>query len=371
MKKYTSQIRFISILLVLLGMFFFMGEIILPFIIGLLLAYVSNPVVKRIQRIIPNRSIAVSTFLIIAIAFFIGSVSFLGIHVVNDVKRLSNAFISFSENNSETIDKTSQKIKSYIEIIYPRDTINKSLNFESITDSLSNNSEVISETLSEITSFISSPSKEGEDSSSASPNWLIIFTYSVIYFLYILYTYPYFDGKFNKYFGGEKSRYPYLNELKTTFNSVMSTYMRQRSLVVLICIVIFIGAFSVIGLPGAIILGVFTGILCYVSHFHYYTLIPLSLSCWVLSIEQGHSFFLYFGVLIALFIIVSILEELIFFPKIMKGVSNMNPAIMMLSLIVCNYLFGITGLLIALPLTSVFLIYLDKLLMHQKLGMEE
>ena len=194
----------------------------------------------------------------------------------------------------------------------------------------------------------------------------MIVVFSLIYFLYILYTYPYFDKKFNKYFGGEESKYPAINEFRLIFNRVMTSYMRQRSLVVLICSIIFIIAFSVIGLPGALILGFLAGIMCYASHFHYYALIPLSLSCWVLSIEQNHSFFLYFGIVIGIFILISVLEELIFFPKIMKDVSTMNPAIMMISLAIFNHLFGTIGLIIALPLTTIALIYLDKFLMHRK-----
>ena len=113
-------------------------------------------------------------------------------------------------------------------------------------------------------------------------------------------------------------------------------------------------------LPGAIVLGGLAGVLCYASHFHYYALLPLSLSCWVLSVENNQSFFLYFGLITFVFIIVSILEELVFFPKIMKGVSSMNPAIMMLSFCVFNFLFGTIGILIALPITAVLLLYSNK-----------
>lgn len=365
MEKYKSQIRFSVVLLVLLGLFFLIGEIILPFIIGLFLAYVSNPFVKRVQKLVPNWGIAVTVFLMVPLVLSIASVIFLGTHVVKDIGRLSDAFVLFTENNSEQIDETSRTIKSYIEEIYPSDAVEKSLSFDAVADSLSSNSEVIGETLSEITSFLGG-SGNAEVENHRKLNWFVVFAFSILYYLYILYTYPYFDRKFQKYFGGERSENPYIHDLRTIFQEVMSTYMKQRSLIVLICAIIFMVSFSIIGLPGAIILGGMAGLLCYVSHFHYYTLLPLSLSCWVLSLEQDGSFFFFFGWVVGIFVAVSILEETVFFPYIMKGVSNMNPAIMLISLTICNYLFGTVGLLLALPLTAVALKYLDKLLMHRK-----
>jgi predicted PurR-regulated permease PerM len=365
MNKYQTQIRFAITILIILVLFLFVGEVILPFLLGLFFAYISNAVVVKLQRFIRNRNLAVTTFLFIALSFSVGSFFFLGNLVVNDFKRLGNAFVTFSNDNSDQIDETTKTVKSYIEKVYPKKITEIPLDFGTVSDSLSNNSEMITKTLSGITSFFSSSDDVVKEKDS-SYNWWTIIPFSLVYFLYILYTFPYFDDKFTKYLGDDKKRFPYLIELKYAFQNVMATYMKQRTIIVLICTLIFVVAFSIIGLPGAIILGTLAGLLCYASHFHYYVLLPLSLSCWVLSVEQDQSFFLYFGLVTAVFILVSVLEEFVFFPKIMKGVSNMNPAIMMLSFCTFNYLFGTIGILIALPLTAVLLIYLDKILILRK-----
>ena len=370
MNKYKSQIRIGIVLIVLLIVFLFVGEIILPFLIGLFLAYISNSLIKKIQRTIRNRDLAVTAFLFIGISVSMGFVLLMGNLVINDVQRLNNAFVSFSNDNSDKIDETSKTIKTYIAKIYPEESLNIPLDFETVTDSLSNNSEIITKAFSGVSSFFTS-SNDIVPESSASLSWWTIIPFSIVYYLYILYTFPYFSDKFNKYLGEEKNRMPYLAELKIVFKRVMSTYMKQRTIIVLICSTIFITFFSVIGLPGAIILGGIAGLLCYVSHFHYYVLLPISLSCWVLSVENDQSFFLYFGLVIAIFILVSILEELLFFPKIMKGVSKMNPAIMMLSFCVFSYLFGTIGIFIALPVTVILLIFLDRALILRKLELDK
>jgi predicted PurR-regulated permease PerM len=197
-------------------------------------------------------------------------------------------------------------------------------------------------------------------------NWFLVLLYSIGYFLVIMYSFPYFESRFTKYFGGERQSHQLFDQLLTEFKQTFLRYFRQRSKVVVISSIIFITAFLIIGIPGAIIIGILAGLLCYISHFQYLALLPLALSCWALSIEQDQSFFLYFGLVFATVVLVSVLEELLFFPKIMKDVATMNPAIMMISLAVWSALFGTAGFLIAIPLTTVLLSYLDKLLLYRK-----
>ena len=119
MKTYKSQIILALTFAFAIIMFLFIGEIILPFIIGLFLAYIAKSNVKRIQSIIPNWNIAASLFVLFALVLSTVFISFLGNRVVHDVKRLNTAFVTFSENHSDQIDETSGKIKSYIQKLYP------------------------------------------------------------------------------------------------------------------------------------------------------------------------------------------------------------------------------------------------------------
>ena len=369
MKKYKSQIAFITILLVISVLFYFLGQVLLPFAIALLFAYGLNPFIKKIQLFIPNRNLAVSFYLVITLFFAIGTLWVFGSQVAQDFKRLNKAFVTFSTDNSTEIDKTANEVKSYIKKIYPDTELNKELSLESKIDSLNINTETITESLTKITSFIGS--QESVEENDKKLNWFLIIISSIGYFIYIIYTYPYFEKKFKKYFSKSHAPANYLDGILNDFNRTFLQYFRQRSKIVLICTAIFTISFLIIGIPGAILFGLIAGVLCYISHFHYLSLIPISLSCWVLSIEQNHSFYLYFGLIILVFILVSVLEEFVFFPKIMKNISSMNPAIMMISLSVWSYIFGTLGLLIALPLTTFLLLYLDRILLFRKNKLEE
>lgn len=365
MKNYKQHIFFISVLLLFLIVFYFIGEVILPFFIGLLLAFAVNPSIQKIQKKIPNRNLAVLTFLATVLISFSALLILFGTSITNDFKRLNNAFEIFIADNSETIDASTKKIKSYIEEIYSFEKLEGQLDRIN-TDSLKTlDTDAIGESFSKIVSFFGSDKEAQVTSTKKTINWLLIFFYSLGYFVYIIFTYDYFDIRFKKYFGDEKSLNTNVSQLINDFNSSFLIYFRQRSRVVLICMFIFTVSFFIIGIPGALLLGVLAGLLCYITNFHYLALIPLSLSCWALSIEQGNSFFLYFGIVVGVFILISVLEEVWFFPKIMKGVSSMNPAIMLASFTLWSYVFGTTiGLLIALPLTTILLLYLDRILLR-------
>jgi len=362
LKKYKSHLIFSGLILTFVIAFYYAGEIILPFILGLIGAAIFNPAVKKIQKIIPNRSVSVTVLLTLIIGLFVGAVMLFSSLIVHDFKRFNEAFVIFADQNSEGIDEVTNEVKNYISKIYSEVDLEKAIG-ETNIDSLALDVETIAASVSKLTSFFESDTEPVEV--DRSYNWFLIIIYSIGYFLMIIYSYPYFESRYQRYFGKSEKTNKYLSGIIQDFNITFTTYFRQRTKVVLICSFIFIVAFLLIGIPGAIILGVVAGILCYVSHFHFLALIPLSLSCWALSIEQGQSFLLYFGIVFGLFIIVAILEELVFFPKIMKGVANMNSAIMFVSIAFWTYVFGGIGLVIALPLTTVILIYVDRLLRNR------
>ena len=371
LKKYRSDIIFFSLLIIFIVIFYFLAVVVLPFFLGLAFAFIINPAIKRIQKIFPNRNLAVSAFLISVFILFIVTIVLFAGQINNDFKRLNNAFRTYADSNKELIDDTSQRIKSWLENIYSPEELKEQLGLNQNTDSITNKDELFSEldietikeSLSAIASFFYSKDEADSDSDSRL-NWFIIIISSFLYFIYIIYTFNYFDNIIQKYLKNKQSEKfsRIISDLRSTFLN----YFKERTKIVLIYTVVFTASFFIIGIPGALILGVITGFLCYIPYFQYLTLIPISLSCLVLSMEDSSGFFLSFGIIFAIFVVMSVIEELLLFPKIMKGVSGMNPAIMMVSVAVWGYLLGILGIFIALPLTSLIMSYVKQVLLYGK-----
>lgn len=62
----------------------------------------------------------------------------------------------------------------------------------------------------------------------------------------------------------------------------------------------------------------------------------------------------------AVFVTVQIVADLILTPKVMGKAMGLNPAIILLSLSIWGTLFGLIGMIIALPLTTLLLSYYEQ-----------
>jgi len=101
-------------------------------------------------------------------------------------------------------------------------------------------------------------------------------------------------------------------------------------------------------------------LLSYIPYLQYLALIPLAVGCLVLSTEHSQSFLLYYGIVVGVFVLASVIEELLLNPKIMEKNIGINPVILILALSVWSYLFGIRGLIIGIPMTSLFILYFKR-----------
>ncbi len=283
MKKYKSDLIFFSSLTVFVLIFYFLAVVVLPFFLGLAFAFLFNPFIKKIQRFIKNRNLAVTLFLI-SIIVLIGGITWLFANQIsNDFKRLNATFRTYAENNSEELDETAKTVKSYFEKIYSPEKLKKKLGLETKYDSLKteflkNNNEIIKsldtdavkETLTTIASFFTSNDEKKE--TSAGLNWFIIIISSVGYFIYIIYTFNYFDRKLHNYF--DNNRFEKVSRVVVDIKKTFLSYFKQRAKIVFIYTVIFTSAFFIIGVPGALILGIIAGLLCFIPYLQYLVLIP-------------------------------------------------------------------------------------------------
>ena len=344
-------------LLVLIGILLLIGEIILPFIAAIFIAYLLNPLILSIQKKTRNRSLAVTSFLLLSTLMLFGIIFFFGEHLVKDSQRFINAVTTFQVEHEEQIKDTKEKIVQFGFTIKESDAFKEQMIG---LDTMSIESQDLITTLKSVYTYFSDSSEIKEVPKFKRWSSLYMILYTLVYLVCILFTYQYFEEKYIKYIDRKKLLSSKLIAIWKEYKIVFVEYFQQRGKIVLINMVLFITTFSIIGLPGAIIIGIIAGVLTYASQFHYLSLPLVGIGCWVLSIENGISFLAYFSILLAVYILVSILEETIYFNKIMKSVNGMNSAITILAFALWIYVFGdFVGTVVALPLTQFIMVYLD------------
>lgn len=365
MSQYKHQIVIGLFFLVFAFTFYHLYHILLPFVIGLFLALGSQSIIEKIRRVLKSEALSVSVFLV-GIVVVIGGFLFLTTQFINrDFQRLNESFTTLAVDNKENIDQAAEKALSYVQELYDFESLNKDLSLEqdSLKSTLENfdYSQIDTESIKEGFTKMMSAFK-GDEASEPAPKskggfWVMLFS-TIMYFVLILYQREYFEGVQKRYFDQSKSSR--LNLMWDDFNQSFIRYFRLRSYIVWLLGILYIITFAILDIPGMVLIVLLILILSYIPYLHYIALLPLSLGCLVLSIENDQSFLLLFGIVAGVFVVGSLIEELVLIPMIMEKNIGMNPVIMILAISIWSYVFGWPGLLIGVPLSSLLIIYIKR-----------
>ena len=146
------------------------------------------------------------------------------------------------------------------------------------------------------------------------------------------------------------------NDIKVSMNK----YFRSQLLISCCAAVFYCVGFYIVGLPLAIVMGILVGILYMIPYFQYITLIPVIIICFISSLDGSANFFVLLGKSGLVYLVSQCICDYVLTPKIMGKSMGLNPAIILLSLSIWGTLLGILGMIIALPLTALLLVYYKK-----------
>lgn len=161
-----------------------------------------------------------------------------------------------------------------------------------------------------------------------------------------------------------------VKEIFSDLTQGMQIYFRAQGLIALIVGVLLAIGFRIIGLPMAIIIGLFIGALNIVPYLQIAGLIPVVLLSLLRAMETGQSF--WHVILLATIVmgVVQLIQETVLVPKIMGRVYGLHPAIILLALSVWGSLLGLLGMLIALPVTTLLFSYYKRFVLKKDSNQE-
>jgi len=326
-----------------------LSNVLLPFLIAWLIAYLLHPVVNFFQYRLKfkSRILSVVTTLILVTAVFTGFIFLLTPLVANEFSKLSDIIGAYSQNLS--VDK-------FLPVAWQNDirTYFSSMDLKSILND-QQIMEMLKKAAPKLWEFLN-----GSLSLIFGLSVLIII---LLYLIFILLDYEKVSkGIFNII--PVKFR-PIATEIIHDIESGMNRYFRGQALVALIAGLLSAVGFYITGLPLAIVFGLFLGVLTLVPYLKTLALIPAMFLAYLQSVETGHSFgSVVLGIAIV-FVVVQVIEDLILVPKIMGKVTGLNPAVILLSLSVWGSLMGFAGLIIALPFTSLIISYYKRFVLKE------
>lgn len=140
----------------------------------------------------------------------------------------------------------------------------------------------------------------------------------------------------------------------------MNQYFRGQVLVALCVGVLFSIGFVIIDFPAAIAFGMFIGVLNLVPYLQVVSVLPMALLAMLKAANTGVGFWPIMLMALCVMLVVQVIQDMFLVPRIMGKRMNLHPAIILLSLSIWGHLLGALGMIVALPLTTLLLAYLRR-----------
>ncbi|ERJ79208.1 hypothetical protein HMPREF9148_00528 [Prevotella sp. F0091] len=316
-----------------------LSDVLLPFFIAWLIAYLLYPIVKFVQYKlhVPGRALSIIITLIFVTALFAAIFMFIVPPMINQADKfmtIVNRYLHETTHTNNIATMVQRWIKeNQVEI----ERFLKSPDFtETIKSAMPKLFSVIGQTASIVISIIAS-------------------CITLLYTFFILLDYEVLSSNWIKIF--PKRARPFWAGLAQDVERELNNYIRGQGLVSLCMAILFCIGFTIIDFPMAIGLAVLIGILNLVPYLHTFALVPTAFLALLKAADTGQNFWIIFGSALAVFAVVQLLMDMVITPKIMGKAMGLNPAILLLSLSVWGALLGFIGLIIALPLTTLIIAY--------------
>ena len=154
------------------------------------------------------------------------------------------------------------------------------------------------------------------------------------------------------------------------FEKYFCGYFRGQFLIALSNCVMFTIGFLLIGFPMPVGLGVFIGVISFVPYLQVVGIVPALILALLRATETGDNFWLLMGGVLLVYIVVQIIQDILVTPHVMGKIMGLSPAIILLALSVGGYLLGILGLILALPVTTLLLLYYKQYFVEEHPALE-
>lgn len=320
--------------------------VLLPFCVAALVAYIFEPFVQFNRELLRLKGRVAAIFITLFEATFaFGLLCYLLIPMItSEMEHMAHLLKVYSQSQVNIPflpESLHEFIRKYVDFEYLSGLLTKEDQMKLLESALTHTWSVLTSGISMIVGLLS---------------WFIVF----LYVIFIMLDYERLNESFHHMVppAWRKTVFRIGNDIQRSMNH----YFRGQALVAFCVGVLFTIGFLIIGMPLAVVLGMFIGLLNMVPYLQLISIVPTVFLCLVCSVDQGVDFWTIFWECMAVYCIVQAIQDLFLTPKIMGKAMGLNPAIILLSLSIWGTLLGFLGLIIALPLTTLLLAYYDEYL---------
>ena len=315
--------------------------VLLPFFVSFLLAYLLDPIVDFVQHKckVKFRGLSVTIVLLLFVGLLTLAIYLLIPAIGREVKSaaigVEQYFANFDADRYFTSEQQ-EKIKKTLDGL----NLESMLSYPEVRDAMKSIAPKVGGWITGGLSWLAE---------------LVVIFIGLMYLIFLMIDFPKIRANWSSYVP-EK----YRDKARILLRDVdhnMNAYFRGQGLVALIVGILFAIGFCIIGMPMGIAMGLIIGVLNLVPYMQALGIPPCILLCLVQSAQTGRPVWVTLLCMALVFVVVQTLQDMLLTPKIMGKVTGMGPAAILLSLSIWGAIFGVIGMILALPLTTLGISY--------------
>ena len=347
--RFIRGTLFVALLALFVAGINWLSAVLLPFFAAWAIAWILAPVVNflYVRCYIRPRFVAVVLTLILAIAIAVGALWLIVPPFLDGILHIKDALLRYLENDSGHMvlpNWMQNLLQEWLDSLQLENKLKQGNVLQMVRTSLPHVWNVVQSTANVVISLASS-------------------AFALLYLVLLLADYDHYATVWLKYV--PRSQRAFLEKLSNDVAHNMRGYFRGQVLVAISNGVMFSIGFWLIGLPMPVGMGVFVGVLSFIPYIQVLGILPAALLALLQMADTGSSFWGMMALVIVVYIVVQVLQDTIFTPRIMGRIMGLSPAVVLLSLSVWGYIAGIIGLMVALPLTTLILAYYQRYILEE------
>ncbi len=143
----------------------------------------------------------------------------------------------------------------------------------------------------------------------------------------------------------------------TQISRIVGAYLRGLFIVVVISAINLSIGFYLVGVPYALVLGIFAGLTNFIPTFGLWFSITVTT---IVGATLGEPWYIYLPGIYIVFAIEQVLESGFIVPRVVGQHVGLHPLLVMLSLLLFGFMFGFLGLLVAVPSAALISVFYEQ-----------
>lgn len=303
----------------------FLGDVILPFVLGGAIAYFLDPVADRLEKTGFSRAIAVTIITLVAILIFVVMALMViptlveqTANLVNIAPKLFNDLQAFlTERFPQIVDEESTLRKSLISV------------GQTIQD---RGGQLIESIVSSAASII---------------NVVVLLVIVPVVAFYLLYDWDRMIGEIDRLLPRDHA--PIIRRLAGEIDATLASFIRGMGTVCLVLGTYYAVALMLVGLQFGLVVGAFAGLITFIPYVGALVGGALAIG---LAMFQFWGDWISIGLVAGIFVLGQVMEGNVLTPKLVGSSVGLHPVWLIFALSVFGALFGFVGMLVAVPVAA-------------------